>query len=280
MAPLLWASAMVTLIIVATFLPFVPGGHDPLAVPLSAISWALGRIGLVLVPIAGLWLRDSTRRASRPAPPRWLLRLTLGASIFITLVTTLVTFASSNSQVLAAVIAAFLGLLTIRLRRRFRATQAAAPMSRMAAAMLVIAPIFVLAAQTILADAFTIQARNRAIGNAAPLIAEIERHRARRGAYPESLFSIWGDYKPAVVGVERYHYERSGEAYNVIFKEPSVGFGIRRFVVYNPLDKQRVTVHEQDRLLLDDAGLDADNAGYTLIEPLPQAHWKVFSFLS
>jgi hypothetical protein len=131
-----------------------------------------------------------------------------------------------------------------------------------------------------LADAFTVRARNRAIRNAEPLIAEIERYRARRGAYPESLFSIWGDYKPAVVGVERYHYERSGEAYNVIFKEPSLGFGIRRFVAYNPLDKQRVTVHEQDRLLLDDAGLDADNAGYTLIEALPQAHWKVFTFLS
>jgi hypothetical protein len=63
--------------------------------------------------------------------------------------------------------------------------------------------------------------------------------------------------------VERYHYERSGDGYNVIFREPSLDFGMRRFVVYNPLDRQRVTVHEQDRLLLDDAGLDADNAGHT-----------------
>jgi hypothetical protein len=150
----------------------------------------------------------------------------------------------------------------------------------MAAAILVVAPIVVLAAQTMLVDAVTAQARDRAIANGAPLIAEIERYRTRRGVYPESLFSIWGDYKPSIVGIERYHYERSGEAYNVIFKEPSLGFGTRRFVVYNPRDTQRVTIHEQDRLLLDEAALDADNAGYTVVQPLPQAHWKAFLFLS
>ena len=29
-------------------LPFVTGGHDPLAVPLAAVAWALGRVGLLL----------------------------------------------------------------------------------------------------------------------------------------------------------------------------------------------------------------------------------------
>ena len=145
---------------------------------------------------------------------------------------------------------------------------------------LVVAPLVVLAAQTLLVDAVTTRARNRVIANGAPLIAEIERYRQRRGGYPESLFSIWGDYKPSTVGVERYHYERSGETYNVIFREPSLGFGTRRFVVYNPRDTQRVTIHEQDRLLLDEAALDADNAGYTVIETLPQPHWKAFLFLS
>jgi hypothetical protein len=61
---------------------------------------------------------------------------------------------------------------------------------------------------------------------------------------------------------------------------PSLDFGIRRFVVYNPLDRQRVTVHKSDRLLLDEAGLDGDNAGYTPVRGLPQPHWKLFSFLS
>jgi hypothetical protein len=278
--PLVWGSAIVTIVIVATFLPFFPGGHDPLAVPLSAIAWALGRVGLLLMPVGGLWLWVSSSRESRPAPPAWLVRLTLGVCVLIAMVTVLVAFASSGSQVLAAVTAAFLGLLTIRLGRRLRTTRAGASKPRMAGAVLVVAPIVVLAAQTMLVDRVTTQARNRVIANGAPLIAEIERYRERRGAYPESLFSIWGDYKPSTVGVERYHYERSGETYNVIVREPSLGFGTRRFVVYNPRDTQRVTVHEQDRLLLDEAALDADNAGYTVIETLPQPHWKVFLFLS
>ena len=278
--PLVWGCVIVIVVVVATFLPFFPGGHDPLAAPLSAMAWVLGRVGLLLVPVGGLWLWVSSSRASRPAPPAWLARITLGVCVLITMVTVLVAFASSGSQVLAAVIAAFLGPLTIRLARCLRSTQAGGSNPRMAAAILVVGPIAVLAAQTMLVDAVTTHARNRVIANGAPLIAEIERYRERRGAYPESLFSIWGDYKPSTVGVERYHYERSGEAYNVIFREPSLGFGTRRFVVYNPRDKQRVTVHEQDRLLLDEAALDADNAGYTVIETLPQPHWKAFLFSS
>ena len=198
----------------------------------------------------------------------------------IAVVTVLVAFAASGSQLLAAVTAGAAGLLTMRLGLTIRPTRTGGSMPRLAAAILIVAPIVVLAAQTIIVDAVSAYARNRVIANGAPLIAEIERYRERHGAYPESLFSIWGDYKPSVVGVERYHYERNGDAYNVIVREPSLGFGTRRFVVYNPRDRQRVTVHEQDRLLLDEAGLDADNARHTVVESLPQPHWKAFLFLS
>jgi hypothetical protein len=280
MAPLMWGCAIVTAVIVTTFLPFVPGGHDPLAVPLAAVAWAVGRVGLLLVPVGTLWLWVTRRQPSRPVPPSWLVRTTLGAFVLIAIVTVLVAFASSGSHLFAAATAALSGLLTVRLGRRIRVTRAGASMPRTAAAGLVLAPLVVLATQIVLADALMVYARNRVIANGAPLIAEIERYRQRRGTYPESLFSIWGDYKPSVMGVERYHYERSGEAYNVIFREPSLGFGTRRFVVYNPRDRQRVTVHEQDRLLLDEAGLDADNASHTVVESLPQPHWKAFLFLS
>jgi hypothetical protein len=289
MALLLRACAIATVVIVvilATFLPFAPGGYDPLAVPLSGMAWALGRVGLLLVPVGGLWWWVSTTQVShparpaRPAPPVWLVWVTLGECVFIAIVMVLIAFASSGSQILAAVTAVFTGTLIFRLRRRIRAAQTEMSMPRIAAVSLIVAPIVVLTAQTMLVDAVTTYARNRAIANGAPLIAEIERYRVRRGVYPESLFSIWGDYKPSIVGIDRYHYERSGESYNVIFKEPSLGFGTRRFVVYNPRDTQRVTVHEQDRLLLDDAALAADNARYTVIQALPQPHWKVFLFLS
>ena len=269
----------VTAVIGATFLPFVPGGHDPLAVPLSAMAWVLGRVGCCSCRSAdsGCGLPRGRRP---PCSTAWLVRITLGACGLIALVMVLIAFASSGSHCSRPPTAAVAGLLTIRLGRRLRAPLAGTPTPRMAAAVLVVAPIVVLAAQSLLVDPVTTHARNRAIANSAPFIAEIERYRERHGAYPASLFAMCGDYKPSIVGIERYHYEPSGDAYNVIFKEPSLGFGTRRFVVYNPRDKQRVTVHEQDRLLLDDAALDADNAGYTVVQPLPQPHWKVFLFLS
>ena len=65
----LLACVIVSGVIAATFLPFVAGGYDPLAVPLSGMAWVLGRVGLLLVPIGGLWLWASARQASRPAPP-------------------------------------------------------------------------------------------------------------------------------------------------------------------------------------------------------------------
>ena len=277
MATSVWACAIVTGVIVMTFLPFAPGGYDSLAVPLAVMAWVLGRVGLLLVPIGLLWLWALSRDGI--ARPRWLIRLSTGTSVLILVVITVIAFAASGSLLLATGTAAVATLLVAGAAHRMR-RHPATRVPRMARALIAVAPIQVLAAQTMLVDAVAARARARVIGNAVPLIEEIERYRTRRGTYPESLFAIWGDYKPSIVGVERYHYERSGDGYNVIFREPSLDFGMRRFVVYNPLDRQRVTVHETDRLLLDEAGLDADNAGYTVVRALPQAHWKLFLFLS
>ena len=56
MAHTIRAILVVTAIITATFLPFFPGGYDSLAKPLSGAAWIFGRVGLLLVPVGGLWL--------------------------------------------------------------------------------------------------------------------------------------------------------------------------------------------------------------------------------
>jgi hypothetical protein len=277
MAPLVWACAIVAGVIAITFLPFAVGGYDMMAAPLATMAWVLGRVGMLLVPIGLLWHWALAR--DRTARPRWLIRLSAGTCVFILGVVSLIAFAASGSVLLATSAVAVATLLVARLARRMR-RHATSPVPRLVPALIAVAPILVLTAQTILIEAVATRSRNHVIANATPLIEEIERYRTRRGKYPESLFSIWGDYKPSIVGVERYHYERSGDRYNVIFREPSLDFGVRRFVVYNPLDRQRVTVHESDRLLLDEAGLDADNASHTVVRALPQSHWKLFLFLS
>lgn len=257
-------------IVTATFLPFFPGGYDALSKPLSGMGWGFGRVGLLLVPVGVL-------RLVFPGigPRGWLAWLTLGTCILVSLVLVLIAFASG--PLLAAATGVSAGLLIFRL---MRPSAAGVADGRALAVVLVLTPVAVLVLQLAFMESITSRARNRVIENSASLIAEIESHYTRHGAYPVSIFALYGDVKPGVVGVERYYYERSGDAYNLIFEQPSPVFGLRRFVVYNPRDKQRLTVHETDRLRLDDAGLDADNAGYTIVEPLPQPHWKLFTFRS
>ncbi len=36
---------------------------------------------------------------------------------------------------------------------------------------------------------------------------------------PSPGLSVWWDYKPSVIGVEKYHYEPSGAAYHLLFEQ-------------------------------------------------------------
>ena len=79
--------------------------------------------------------------------------------------------------------------------------------------------------------------RDRAIQNSATLIAEIESFRQRRGHYPVSLQSLNRDVPTGVVGIERFHYEPNGHAYNVFFVRPvTIGGSISRGA---PIDARR-----------------------------------------
>lgn len=262
-------------VLVATFLPFASGGYDPLAEPVADLAWMLGRGGLLLVPVSALWLRQYRRRPPPSHVPTWLTRLTIGVCALVSLVLILVAY--SFGALFAASTGVVAGLTTRWLIRRL-----CAPGRRPARAALLMAvgPLAAVIAQSTLLDSVAEHARRRGMANSAPLIAEIEQYRERHGRYPDSILALYGDVKPAIMGVERYHYEPSGESYNLLFEEPALAFGLRHFLVYNPRDAQRVTVHETDRLRLDDAGLDADNAGYTLVQPLRERHWKRFTFRS
>lgn len=275
MASIVYASLSLAALLAASFLPFLPGGYDPLSRPLASMAWVFGRAGLLLVPVGGLWLLVPGRAGASLKPHGWLVWLTRGTCTFIALLLVLIAFAFG--PLLATLTAVIAGLGILRLGGKLRA--AALERSK-APALLGVLPLAVLAAQLACLEPISLHARNRVLANSAPLIAEIEQYRDRHGAYPVSIFALYGDVKPGVVGVQRYYYERSGDAYNLIFEQPEPAFGLRRFVVFNPRDQQRLTVHETDRLQLDEAGLEADNAGYTLIEPLPQQHWKVFTFRS
>jgi len=58
---------LVTVMMLSTLLPFLPGGYDPLAAPLSAMAQTFGKVGLLLVPIGifGFASRSSKRLAGK-----------------------------------------------------------------------------------------------------------------------------------------------------------------------------------------------------------------------
>jgi hypothetical protein len=121
--------------------------------------------------------------------------------------------------------------------------------------------------------------RNRAMDNAGPLIAAIERYRAAYGRYPASLLAVWKDYSPGVAGVERYSYEPHVDAYNLMFEQFTYRLGTREFVVYNPRDQHALTAHTFDLLQLTPERLAVERQrGHYQEQLAPVTHWKYLRF--
>jgi hypothetical protein len=91
------------------------------------------------------------------------------------------------------------------------------------------------------------------------------------------LLSVWKDYKPAVKGVEQYHYEPNGDAYNLYFEHPTRQLETREIVMYNKRDEHEMTSHAMDLLLLKPAEL-AVQRGYYAVLDTARPHWKRYLF--
>lgn len=142
-----------------------------------------------------------------------------------------------------------------------------------------IVPSIVLPVQLLLVPRAVEFSRHRAIANAATMIADIETAREQHGAYPPSALGGVPDYKPGIIGIEKYHYERAGRAYNLIFENPAVAFGTDEYVVYNPFDEQYFTAHARDAIQLSPAQLVLERTrGHYAVRDAPFPHWKYFWF--
>jgi len=166
----------------------------------------------------------------------------------------------------------------LKIRRRIATLRTATPGSVGAAGLyLLIVPLAVFLLQQAIVGRAVEYSRHRAIRNAALLIADIERYRAERTKYPASLLSVWKDYSPSVMGIEKFHYEPSGDAYNLLFEQPAADLATREFVVYNPRDEQVATSHAMALLQFSPERLERAR-GYYAAHATPHAHWKYFWF--
>ena len=264
-------------IMLATLLPFLPGRYDSLAVPLSFMSQIFGKVGLLLVPVGALWLASAYW--SRLAGKQYGIAIV--ALIVSSLVWLIVSLGGLTSSLLLGIgaVALWIYVVSRALPRLKQLKSATAQPTSIVAIYLIIVPIAVALLQLALVAPAIESSRSRAIRNSAPLIADIEQYRAANGRYPESLLSLWPDYWPGVIGIAAYHYEPSGDAYNLFFEQSALHFGTSEIVMYNPRDQQVMTSHKLDRLQLTPQELALEQTrGHYAVHDAPHPHWKYFWF--
>jgi hypothetical protein len=265
--------------------PFLPGTYDGMAVTLSAMAQLVGMTGILLVPLGAIWLaHDFLRTRSANAgtvPPNrvsyWLGWASLGAATLVVIIVSLGAIID-NHQSAGVVVLTLWAYCASRLAAGLRARRAAK------SATLSAAPVYLVVLPTLAAAlTFTVIApasessRNRAIDASARLIADIERYRDAHGHYPVSLQSLWDDYRPPVIGIERYRYEPNGDSYNLYFEHFAVALDQKEIVMYNPHGNQDFSSHNTDLLLLSPGQITAQR-GHAPAHNASRARWKYFLF--
>ncbi len=258
--------------IVCMVYPFLSGGYDRLAVPLSTMVQVFGVVGLALVPGGVLWL----------AKPKFGFALSVWSTAVATCIAlVLALFATlSVGNAFGILTLAAWAYTLIQLIPGFKRLKRAENSGfRPVPLYLVCLPVLVLAAQLVLAGPMTQASRDRAIANASLFIEDIEQYHASHGQYPLSLQAQNRDYYPNIVGIERYIYVPQGDSYNLSFEQPRFlldRFGTREWVVYNPRDEHRVFSHTA--WLLAPPEVVEPSQGWYAVHDSPQPHWRYFWF--
>ena len=266
--------ALTLLILACRFLPFLPGAYDGFAVTLSGGSQILGFTGLLLVPIGTLWLIAESGKHTRLAYCCAIASVVASSLVALFLVLAAMSVGVSLGGIALVLWASFVSRMWRGLKRLKPAETR--PFNPVPLYLLVV-PLVVAPLQWFLIEPATEFSRERAIRNSAALIADIEAYRQARGRYPASLLALHQDYRPLVIGIERFYYELNGDAYNISFEQSSSRVGTREIVMYNPRDEHLAIGHDSDILHWTPEQLRA-RRGYYEARDARSAHWKYFWF--
>jgi hypothetical protein len=283
--------AIVLVAIAGVFYPFMPGHYDGLAVAISMMIQAAAIVAAVLLaPIGLLWLihewRKSAMRSNTDAEQvggrdcsRALGSAAIAASLVVALSAAVGAVEKMGFALAVMVLAVWVWIAVRSLRaiRMWRNHGERAAIFHPAPLYLLLVPAIVVLVRFAFIERAVNWSRNRVMAASAAYIADIEAYRQTHGQYPVSLNSMHGDYKPGVVGVQRFHYERSGVggAYNVYFEQFTTPLNVREFVAYNPRDQQRMTSHDADILQFTPEHLERTR-GFFPPQDAGRPHWKRF----
>lgn len=268
-----------TIVVVGIFLPFMHGDYDYFAVGISMTIQFAAFTSLLFVPVGLIWcLLDfiKSRKSNDPTTHATTFRkITLGITVIIVLAAALGAFASQNrfSAIIILLAGPFI-LSAINKKRRSLQSESAVGY-HVTPFYLILIPMTVIFIRLTFFETIKNQGTDFVIKQSEQLIRDIESYKKANGHYPVSLLSTIEDYKPNVSGIDRFHYERKGEAYNLYFEQFSEMLGTEEIVMYNNLDQHEMIVHNQDILRIPDSQIIR---GYHKVEKLPQPHWKIFYF--
>lgn len=274
--------------LLCVFYPFFPGQYDSLAMPLSITAQVGVAIGLILlVPIGILWLiyelqKQAQRKQNLAVNPKRYYFAHVSTILFsiIAIAVSLVAFASVGFSlaIISVITWVFIFSRLLPILKSIKDVEhdnfSPAPI------YFVSVPIVAILFQLFLGTSITNYSRDYAIANSGEYISDIEEYHAQYGNYPSSLLAMWKDYYPNVVGVEKFHYTPSDNAYNLFFEQPRLFFdniGTREWVVYNPLDEHQMFSHTSWFLLLTPNELERSQGWYAVHDTI-HPHWKYFWF--
>lgn len=268
------------------FYPFFPGQYDSLAMPLSITAQLSVAIGLLLVPIGVLWLtyefrKQFQRKRNLAVSPRRYYFAIVSIIVF-SIIAIAVSFAAFATVGFSLAVISVI-VWAVIFSRFYPSLKSMKFIEQdnfyYAPAYFVFVPVATILLQLIISTPITNLSRDYAIANSKEYIDDIEEYHAQYGKYPSSLLAMWKDYYPNVVGVEKFHYTPSDNAYNLFFEQPRLLFdniGTREWVVYNPLDEHQMFSHTS-WLLLSPNDLERSQGWYAVYDTM-HPHWKYFWF--
>jgi hypothetical protein len=255
--------AFIVVLFLGMLLPHLPGRFDAAAATLSFVSQVASYVSLLLVPIGLAWI-VSPRRAKLWHSLVWAVA---GLLVIVIVISAVAVNQLALGVILSLGAFALVHVLGGPARADIGRTDG---VRHRPGVYLIVVRVLLVAFALAVVPSAAAWSRDRAIENCAVLIAEIEAFRQRRGHYPVSLQSLNGDVPTGVIGIERFHYEPNGEAYNVFFIRPAVALDAKEVVMFNPRNEQRFTSHELDILQYDGEQLDlrrGDRRRTSLVQP-------------
>jgi hypothetical protein len=217
---------------------------------LSTIAQLIGFLGLVLVPVGILWLIQETKKLTGATTlfNNWsngyyfAITALFFSVIFLLFLGLALLVSTGISAAVIWLVLLGIGLYKIipaikRLKQPSQKAFNSAPL------YLLSLPIIAFTLRSFLISPASEYSRNYAIEKGQQVISAIENYYSQNGNYPESIDYLYFNPKPSVMGIDEFHYERNGDAYNLYFVQWQHLGATREVVMFNKDDEHNVKGH-------------------------------------